>query len=270
MDDSKSFLNTPVAILTGCLIIALSILVSGGVIKINPKLTGVQAVAPSASPDAQPTAPQRPTVTLDQIKDAFNKSIVKFGDSNSKLVVIEVADPSCPYCQVAAGKNPELNKQVGSQFTLVSDGGSYIAPVPEIKKLIDNGKAAFAWIYTSGHGSGEMGTKAMYCAFEKGKFWEAHDLLMTSKGYDLLNSTVKNDKSKAGDMADFLAPVVDSGFIKQCLESGKYDSRIKDDSALAAGIGISGTPGFYFNTTNFSGAYSFADMESAVKKALGL
>lgn len=264
-------MSVPNAIIVGSLIVAVSILISGGVIKIGSRATGAVANAPAPSPEAQqPQQPQKPTVTIAQIKDAFNKAQIKFGDVSKKLVIIEVADPSCPFCHVAAGKNGTLNTQMGPRFTLVSDGGTYVAPVPEIKKLIDSGKASFAWIYTSGHGAGEMGTKAMYCAFEKGKFWEAHDLIMSKEGYDLLNNTVKNDKSKSGNIADFLSSVVDSGAMKTCLDSGKYDSRLQTDSSLASGIGISGTPGFYINTNNFSGAYNYTDMQSAVKSALGI
>ncbi len=271
MDRSNSFLTTPMAILLGSIVIALAILMSSGVIKIGPK-TPATTNTPAASPTAQQTAqaPQQPAATLSQIKEVFNKSQIKFGDANKKLIIIEVADPSCPFCQIAAGKNPELNKQAGSRFTLVSDGGTYIAPVPEMEKLMKEGKAAFAWIYTNGHGNGEMGTKALYCANDKGKFWEVHDLLMSSKGYDVLNNSVKNDKTKSGDMADFLQPAIDSAFLKACLDSGKYDNRLKDDIALAGSINISGTPGFYLNTTQFAGAYNYKDMESAVKSALGI
>ncbi len=270
MDHPKSFLTIPKAIILGSVLISISILVSGGVIKIGSKTTGAKTAAaqPSAAPTQQ--APQQPTVTLDQVKNAFSKSLVKFGDQNSKLVIIEVADPSCPYCSAAAGKNPELNKQIGPQFKLVADGGNYIAPVPELAKLVKEGKAAFAWIYTPGHGNGEMGTKAFYCAFEKNKFWEAHDLLMSSSGYDLLNNKIKNDKTKSTDLADFLQSVVDPAFMKQCLDSGKYDSKLNDDVALATTLGITGTPGFYLNITPFLGAYNYKDMESAVKTALGI
>jgi hypothetical protein len=33
----------------------------------------------------------------------------------------------------------------------------------------------------------------LYCAKEKGKFWEVHDLLMSAAGFDLVNNKVKND-----------------------------------------------------------------------------
>lgn len=223
---------------------------------------------------AQPQAPAKPTVSLDQIKNIYKEAVVKFGDTNKKALFVEVADPSCPYCHVAAGKNPSLNsaidKQSGrNQFTMVADGGTYVAPVEEMKKLVDAGKAAFVWLYTPGHGNGEMGTKAMYCAFEKGKFWEVHDLLMTSTGYDLLNNTIKNDKAKSQELADFLKPAFDATQMKNCLDSGKYEDQLSKDIKLASGVGVNATPGFFVNTTSFAGAYSWKDMESTVNEALG-
>lgn len=213
-------------------------------------------------------APVAPVVKLDQVQDTFTKSLIKFGDAKSKLVFIEVADPSCPYCHVAAGHNSELNKQIGDRFKLVADGGTYVAPVPEMKKLVDSGKASFAYLYTPGHGNGEMGTKALYCAFEKGKFWEVHDKMMTNEGYTLLNDVVKNDKLKTSDLVSFLKSAMDSNDLQKCLDSGKYDSRLQTDVGLASELGIQGTPGFLVNATKFAGAYSWKDMEAGTKGAI--
>lgn len=221
--------------------------------------------------DTQPAAPSQPTVSLDLIKGLFEKDLIKFGDKDKKVIFVEISDPSCPYCHVAAGLNPELNKQIdttNNRFKLVSDGGKYLAPVPEMKKLVDSGKASFVWIYSPGHGSGEMGTKALYCANEKGKFWQVHSLLMTNKGYDLLNNTIKNDKTKSGDLATFLKSAVDSAFLKECLDSGKYDARLANDVQVASTLGYQGTPDFFVNATNFGGAYSYTDMRSVVDAAL--
>lgn len=228
----------------------------------GPTTTGTTA-QPQAAVQQQP-----PTIKIEQVKDAFSKSLVKFGDQNSKLVFIDVSDPSCPYCQVAAGLNGTLNKQMGGNFILAADGGSYVAPVGEMKKLVEAKKASFSFIYSPGHGNGEMGTKAMYCAFEKGKFWEVHDKIMTNEGYNLLNNTVKNDKSKAGDLAEFLKGVFDPTQMKTCLDSGKYDAQLQTDINLARGLGVSGTPGFFVNEKNFAGAYSYADMKPTVESAL--
>ena len=235
-------------------------------VKILEKGTPV-AAQPAAGGTAQQPAAQA-TVTLAQVQNAFNKSIIKFGDSKKKVLFVEISDPSCPYCHIAGGKNSELNSQTG-QFKLVADGGTYIAPVPEMKKLVDSGKAAYALVYYPGHGSGEMGAKAFYCAFEKGKFWQVNDLLMTNEGYNLMNNTIKNDKTKSGDLAQFLAGAIDADFMKTCLDSGKYDAQLAKDQELAKGLNVAGTPGFFINATPFSGAYSFADMQASVDAALG-
>lgn len=222
----------------------------------------------TANETANAKAPAIPTIGINQVKDAFNKSLIKFGDSNKKVIFLEVADPSCPYCQVAGGHNKEINNQAGDRFKMVADGGTYVAPVPEMEKLVDSGKASFAYIYMPGHGNGEMGTKAMYCAFAAGKYWEVHDKLMINDGYALMNNTVKNDKAKAAEVADFLKSVFDPAEMKKCLDSGKYDAQLQTDIGLASTLNVSGTPGFFINANSFAGAYSYKDMEAAVESAL--
>ena len=219
-----------------------------------------------AQPDTaqQAQQPAKPQISIGAVKDLFAKNVVKFGKGDKKLLMVMVSDPSCPYCHVAAGANKEIGAKMGPQFA----SGTYIAPVPEMKKLVDQGKADFVWLYTNGHGNGELASKALYCAFDQGKFWQAHDLLMSAKGYTLINDEVKNDTSKSQVVADFLASAVNKNELKNCLDSGKYNSRLAEDSALASSLGINGTPGFYLNTTNFAGAYSWTDMKSVADAAL--
>lgn len=229
----------------------------------------LNAQKPSAvNPTVQPNKPAAPKVDIAAIKGLFKKDLIKFGDENKKLLFVEFADPSCPYCHAAAGKNPELSRQIGDRFKLSTDGGTYVSPVVEMKKLVDSGKAAFVFIYQNGHGNGEMATKALYCAYEQKKFWEAHDKLMTNEGYNLINNEVKNDKANSPKLVDFLSGVVDSSSLKSCLDSGKYDSRITSDAQTARELGVNGTPGFFINASNFAGAYNWTDMKSAAEEAL--
>lgn len=230
---------------------------------------GSVATAPSAAQtdaQAQQQQPAKTTASIDQIKNLFKADGIKFGDANRKTLFIEFSDPSCPYCHIASGLNGELNAQVGDRFKLVKDGGSYIAPVPEMRKLVDQGKASFVWIYSPGHGNGEMGTRALYCAQEKGKFWQVHDMLMTNAGYNLLNTDVKNDKAQSGKLAEFLKSAMSASDMKACLDSGKYDKRIADDTATSRSLGVNATPNFFVNAKQFEGAYSWKDMEASVGK----
>lgn len=218
----------------------------------------------SVKPTTTDAQADKPTVTLAQVKDVFNKAYIKIGDTKRKVIFVEFADPSCPYCSIASGQNSKLNIQAGDRFKLTSDGGTYLAPVTEMKKLVDEGKASFALIYRNGHGAGEMAMKALYCAFDQGKFWEAHDLIMNGDGYDLINNTVKNDKNKTNELVAYLSKVVDQSALKSCLDSGKYDSKLADDTKLGDSLGVGGTPGFYVNDKMYAGAYSFADMKGTV------
>lgn len=209
--------------------------------------------------------PTNPPVSLDTIKSLFSKDLIKFGDANRKILFVEISDPSCPYCHAAGGANHAIYKSLGATFQLTADGGKYVSPVVEMKKLVDSGKASYVYIYYPGHGNGEMGMKALYCANEKGKYWEAHDLIMSDAGYAFVNNTVKNDKTKSQAVADFLKSVVDTTFMKTCLDSGKYDSRISSDQALAISLGVQGTPGFFVNATSFPGAYGWDDMKGSLQ-----
>ena len=234
-----------------------------GLKKGTPKVAGEQTAAPN------PNAPKQVNVTMDQIKDLFGKDVIKIGDKDSKLVFVEVSDPSCPYCSIASGKNSELNNSVsGGRFKLVEDGGEYIAPVPEMEKLVEAGKAAYVYIYLNGHGSGEMAAKALYCANDQGKYWEVHDLIMSAKGHDLITNTVRNDPEKSDKLASFLKSVINSSKLQECLDSGKYDKVLEDNETIARSLGVSGTPGFFVNDKNFKGAYSYADMKDLVESIL--
>jgi protein-disulfide isomerase len=232
------------------------------------KVTSLEKGGVTAGTQVADTTTQAATVDIETVKGLWDKNLIKFGDKDKKVLFVEIGDPSCPYCHVAGGKDPELATEVGTQFKYVSDGGQYLPPVPEMRKLVDEGKAAYAFIYYPGHGSGEMGTKALYCAQDTGKYWEAHDLIYSNKGYDLLNNTIKNDKTKSGEMANFLKSVTDADKMKECLDSGKYDVRLADEQALAGGLAVAGTPGFFVNSTRFDGAYSFNDMKPTVEEAL--
>ncbi len=231
-------------------------------------LQGGNTVANNATPSTA-QQPAATNVTIDQIKGLWNKDLVKFGDASRKVLFVEIGDPSCPYCHAATGENHTIYSALGgSSFKLVADGGSYVAPITEMRKLVDNNQASFVYVYYPGHGNGEMGMKAMYCANEKGKFWAAHDLLMSSSGYDLMNTTIKNDKTQSQALANFLKNAVDASFLKSCLDSGKYDARLASDMAVAGNLNVRGTPGFFVNATSYPGAYAWSDIKSTVDAAL--
>jgi protein-disulfide isomerase len=223
-----------------------------------------KGVATAAQQGTQ-QAPVPQPVDMAKVDALFaDKDNLVLGKRDAKIKFVEFSDTSCPFCHVAAGKNPTLSTQMNARFTPVSAGGTYVPPVEEIKKLVDSGKAALLWLYTPGHGNGELGTLALYCANEQGKFWEAHDKLMNSEGYALVNEKVLNDRAKTGEVATFLKGAVDSNKLKNCMDSKKYEARVTGDPQIASGFGYGATPTFFINTTVVEGASSWDEAFKSV------
>lgn len=208
-----------------------------------------------------------PAVSLDTIRGLFQSQYIQIGNADSKLLIVEVGDPSCSYCQLAGGKYPELNKQAGGQFLLTQDGGSFVAPGIEIHKLVEQGLASYVYIYFPGGKNGDVAMQAIYCAHEQGKFWQAHDFLMSKSGVDVIRA-VGNDSTKSAEMAAGLSHILDQTFVKDCIDSGKYKNRLSTDYQTAIELGVGGTPGFFLNNTLFPGAISWTEMQSEANKAL--
>lgn len=258
----------PVSILLSAVILSTGIYFGLGNIG-NSLKGGVSTTTTAAADTTNADVAGAVTVSRDQITALYNSPQgVKFGDANRPITFVEFSDPSCPYCHIASGLNGELNKSAGPQFTLVEDGGTYVAPVSEFKKLVDEGKASYMWFYTNGHGNGETTTKALYCANDVGAFWEVHAAVYTSEGYDIINNTVKNNDGAIDQLLAIVPSSVDKGYIKSCIEQGKYNNVIAEDSAVGSALGVSGTPGFFINEVKFAGAYSFTDMKSTVDSFL--
>lgn len=209
---------------------------------------GQQAVAPT-------------TIDIETVKAYAKDGGIVLGDLDSDTLFAEVSDPSCPFCHIAAGQHPELNN-ASPQFKLVADGGTYVAPVPEIKKLVEEGEAGFVFLYSNGHGNGEVATQLLYCAHEQDKFWEAHDKLMTKAGYDLINDVVSNDVTKSSQLVELVGGGVDARRLQSCLDDGKYAERPAQDMAFVQSLtGGSGTPTFFVNEKIVEGAQSWTSIE---------
>lgn len=223
-----------------------------------------KGVGAAVQPAQQQAAAEPTSVDFEKVKEKFDGKHITFGDKDAKLVFTEVSDPSCPFCHIAAGLHPELNN-TSSQFKLVADGGTYVPPVPEIKKLVDEGKAAFLFLYSNGHGNGEVATQLLYCAHEQGKFWEVHDKLMTKAGYDLINDVVRNDATKVGELVDLIGNAANGGALKSCIDSKKYQAQPADDMAFVQSLtGGSGTPTFFVNENIVSGAQPWSAFEPLI------
>lgn len=219
-NQSNSFITTPTAILIGSILIAISILISGGAVQIkgfNAAKTGGTAapVAPTAPTAGAPAAePTSATVSVDD--DAV------LGNPDAPVTVVEFSDYECPFCK-------RHYEQTYAQLKT---------------NYIDTGKVklVFRDLPLSFHDP--LATKqaiAANCAREQGNdetYFKMHDAI-----FELTSS---NGSGMTMDQLYGLATTVgvDQAALKSCIDADKYKDEVAKDLADAGAAGATGTPSF--------------------------
>jgi len=232
----SSFLTTPVALLLGSFVIAVAILLHGGVIKLSNQAT--VPVTPSPAKVAQPPAEPQPGA---KVNVSVGNLPIK-GKDSAKVTIIEFADFQCPFCE-------KFFKDTESQI---------------IKDYVDTGKAKFAFRHYAFLGQeSTWAAEAAECANEQGKFWEYHDYLYNHQGQE--NSGAFN-KDKLEGFAQSLGFNGDQ--FKTCLETDKYATKVKADLDEGQKAGVNGTPATFVNGQLVSGAQPYTNFKSLIDSEL--
>ena len=137
------------------------------------------------------------------------------GDKGAKVTLVEFADYQCPYC--------------GYAFQQI-----YPSVVAEYVKT---GKVKYVFRdfpLEQIHSNAFQASEAARCADDQGKYWEMHDKLF------------QNQKSlDAKGLADAAHAVgLDATKFQQCLDTGKYQAKIRSSVEAGRKIGVRGTPSF--------------------------
>lgn len=222
-------ISVPRAIIIGSVIISLSILISGGVIKIKG-FSPTQAALPSTTAQA-PTQPTQPTQQAPQAPTKADADLGHFpikGNDNAKVAIVEFGDFRCPFCE-----------------KFFTDTESQV-----LKDYIDTGKVKFTFRNFQFLGPASITAgNAAECANEQGKFWQYHDWLYKNQPSESDTSLYVSDKltSAAGDLG------LNTTQFKSCLDSTKYAKNVTDDQAAGTAAGVSGTPSFIIGKVDPSG-----------------
>ena len=141
------------------------------------------------------------------------------GDPSSKVTMIEFSDYQCPFCGRYAN-------QTMSQV---------------IDEYVKSGKVRYIFRnfpLEQVHPFAEKAAEASACAGDQGKFWEAHDRFF--KNQQTLD--VKQMQAHASALG------LDALKFQQCLDSGKYASRVRADVVEGQKYNVRATPSFFFGT----------------------
>jgi protein-disulfide isomerase len=144
------------------------------------------------------------------------------GPAKAPVTIVEFSDFHCPFCRRVIPTLTQLESKYGGKIKLVFRD----FPIESL------------------HPGATKAHEAARCANEQGKFWVYHDKLFTAPP----KSSPETFKELAKEIG------LNLNAFETCLNSGKYQTAIKEDIAEGNRVGVSGTPAFFINGRLISGA----------------
>lgn len=188
-------------------------------------------------PNTNPSNNNRPSIPLADESKLIDDDAVK-GDKNAPVTIIEFSDYECPFCE-------RFWKQT----------------LPQIEeKYIKTGKVKLIYrdFPLGFHANAQKAAEAAECAGEQDKYYEMHDKL-----FELgVSGGAIAFKQYAKDIG------LDAAKFSQCLDSGKMGAEVQKDSADGQSLGVSGTPAFFINGQEVTGAQPFSVFEQIIEAEL--
>lgn len=163
------------------------------------------------------------------------------GSPSAPVTIVEFSDFRCSFCK---------------KF--------WADTLPKLKKsYFEKGTAYFVFRHFAILGKqSEQAALASECAAEQGKFWQYHDKLFANQA--ALGSTESKLKGYAGELR------LQQAKFDDCLTSGKYNSKVEQETVTAAYLGGRGTPMFLVNEWLLVGAQPFETFQKVIGQALEL
>ena len=181
-----------------------------------------------------PSAPVQPSGPVQEFKITKNDNVR--GNFNAPITLVEYSDFECPYC----GKIYPTFKQLLNDY-------------PNQVRLV------YKYFPLSFHPNAQKAAEAAECASEQGKFWEYHDTLFDNQQNGF---SITNFKQWAKDLN------LNTSKFNDCLDTGKYASKVQADEADGQNRGVNGTPATFVNGQLISGAVPYESFKSVIDQLL--
>jgi len=202
-----------------------------GAANTNAKVAGVEAVADT---DPSPTPTADPTPAKVDIAVTADDHIR--GDKNAPVTLIEYSDFECSFCGRVQPTMEQILDEYEGQVNLV-----------------------YRHFPLSFHQNAQKSGEASECAADQNKFWEMHDKLFANQSALDVDSL----KGYAKELG------LNTSTFDSCLDSGKYEQKVKDGITDGSKYGVQGTPATFVNGTMVSGAQPYENFQAAIENALG-
>jgi protein-disulfide isomerase len=163
------------------------------------------------------------------------------GSADAPVTIVEFSDFRCSFCK---------------KF--------WADTLPKLKKsYFEKGTAQFVFRHFAILGKqSEQAALASECAAEQGKFWQYHDKLFANQA--ALGFSESKLKGYAGELR------LQQAKFDGCLTTGKYNSKVEQETVTAAYLGGRGTPMFLVNEWLLVGAQPFETFQKVIGQALEL
>jgi len=186
---------------------------------------------------------QSPRLSIDTTKGS-----PVLGSESAQITIVEFGDYQCPFCQ-------KWNQDT--------------KPLVE-KNYIATGKAKLFYVDFPIIGPDSIKAHAgSYCADEQGLYWQYHDFVYQNQGHE--NSGWAN----ANNLKNLVLGIngLDADSFSKCLDSGKYEDRVKENKNIASKSGAKSTPSFIVigpdgNTIPISGAQPYSVFQETIDEML--
>jgi protein-disulfide isomerase len=158
------------------------------------------------------------------------------GSEKAKVTIVKFEDFQCPFCKTVQPTFKDLLKKYDGKVRVVHKD----LPLEAIHPLA------------------RQAAEAARCAGEQGKFWEYHDKLYV----DTPKLGAEELKSAAKDMG------LNMPSFDQCFSTNKYRNAVQKDLNDGAQLGLTGTPAFFINGREISGARPLDDFSAIIDEEL--
>ena len=170
------------------------------------------------------------------------------GSESAQVTIIEFGDYQCPFCQ-------KWNQNT--------------KPLIE-KNYIDTGKAKLIYVDFPIIGPDSIKAHAgSYCANEQGLYWQYHDFVYANQGHE------NNGWANANNLKKLVAGIngLDIDSFSKCIDSGKYEDRVKENKNIASKNGARSTPSFIVigpdgQETPITGAQPYSVFQKTIDEML--
>jgi protein-disulfide isomerase len=153
------------------------------------------------------------------------------GPATAKVTIVEFSDFQCPFCSRVVPTIEKIQKEYPTQVRVYFRHN----PLPF-------------------HQNAPLAAEAAVAAEAQGKFWEMHDKLFANQ-----QALTRPDLDKYAQEIG-----LDMGKFKTALDTGSGKAKVQADLAAGAAIGVQGTPNFYIDGRNLTGAQPYEEFKKVV------